>query len=269
MEFLLRRRGSKRLVRALLLEALLAAQSLPTVAKLLKLVNQFYFFMYYRVRKTKPEEELLLWETWGKPPARADPAGAMVAGESGGLGGGGGGGGGTGELSTSLVGAIVDDHFGSAGGGATAAASPAAMQRSPPPPVIEAAAAAAQEDQDPVINQVEFYHTILMPLQDAVAQAQQAAGPGGKEGERAGAGLGGGGEGSGLTTSYLVAVLLEYIRSLHEHNIRVHHSFSSAVSSDSDAGRWGLLITLAASSDLLCARAPICQLVPLPPRVLM
>jgi hypothetical protein len=224
MEFLLRRRGSKSLVRALLLEALVAAQSLPTVAKLLKLVNQFYFFMYYRVRKTKPEEELRLWETWGKPPApRADPAGATVAGEQGGGGG------------TSLVGAIVDDHFGGGGGGASAAASPAAMQRSPPPPVIEAAA--VQEDQDPVINQVEFYHTILMPLQDAVAQAvaQQAAGPGGKAGEQAGAGTGG--EGSGLTTSYLVAVLLEYIRSLHEHNIRVHHSFSSAVSSD--VGRGG------------------------------
>lgn len=45
MEFLLRRRGSKRWVRTLLLESMLKAQSLPTVAKLLKLVNQFYFFI--------------------------------------------------------------------------------------------------------------------------------------------------------------------------------------------------------------------------------
>ena len=45
MEFLLRRRGSKRWVRTLLLDCMLDAQSLPTVAKLLKLVNQFYFFI--------------------------------------------------------------------------------------------------------------------------------------------------------------------------------------------------------------------------------
>ena len=48
MEFLLRRRNTKRLVRTLLLDSVISSTPIATVAKLLKLVNAFYYFMYYR-----------------------------------------------------------------------------------------------------------------------------------------------------------------------------------------------------------------------------
>ena len=195
MEYLLRRRGSKRWVRDLLLKSMLAAESLPTVARLLKLVNQFYFFINYRVKKTRPEEEALAWDSWGKATEGADapppPAG-------GGQGGGG-----------WLAGvAIVDDHVDGRQGGDSGDGGGAAGRQS------RGANGAGDEEGDPVINQAEFYHSVLMPLQDKHTASQES---------------GGGEEVEGLTTSYLVAVLLEYIRSLHEHNIKAHHQFYTAV----------------------------------------
>ena len=195
MEYLLRRRGSKRWVRDLLLKSMLAAESLPTVARLLKLVNQFYFFINYRVKKTRPEEEALAWDSWGKATEGADapppPAG------------GGEGGGGW------LAGvAIVDDHVDGRQGGDSGDGGGAAGRQS------RGANGAGDEEEDPVINQAEFYHSVLMPLQDKHTASQES---------------GGGEEVEGLTTSYLVAVLLEYIRSLHEHNIKAHHQFYTAV----------------------------------------
>ena len=194
MEYLLRRRGSKRWVRDLLLKSMLAAESLPTVARLLKLVNQFYFFINYRVKKTRPEEEALAWDSWGKATEGADapppPAG------------GGEGGGGW------LAGvAIVDDHVDGRQGGESGDGGGAAGRQS------RGAGGPQDEEEDPVINQAEFYHSVLMPLQDKHTASQES----------------GGEEVEGLTTSYLVAVLLEYIRSLHEHNIKAHHQFYTAV----------------------------------------
>eukprot|EP01043_Picozoa_sp_COSAG02_P023400 COSAG02_NODE_1249_length_13624_cov_4.621600_2_plen_624_part_00 len=206
MEYLLRRRGSKRWVRELLLSSMLASESLPTVARLLKLVNQFYFFINYRVKKTTDKDEEEAWDNWGKrsgargetPPPVAT-AGSAEAGGSGWLSG---------------V-AIVDDHLAPAepapAGAGSAAESPAARQAGAE---IDAEADA---EGDPVINQVEFYHSVLMPLQDQHAADNEAA---------ADAGAGPEAE---LSTSYLVAILLEYIRSLHEHNIRVHRCFYTAV----------------------------------------
>jgi hypothetical protein len=128
--------------------------------------------------------------------------------------------------------AIVDDHLAPAVDTAAAAAAESSSTGSAQPAQAsaEAAAAAAAEAEaeaegDPVINQVEFYHSVLMPLQDrhaaagGTADAAAAAADAAQDQDQQG----------GLSTSYLVAVLLEYIRSLHEHNIRVHRCFYTAV----------------------------------------
>jgi hypothetical protein len=236
MEYLLRRRGSKRWVRELLLSSMLAGESLPTVARLLKLVNQFYFFINYRVKKTTDKDEEEAWDNWNKRASAASTVAAAGAAVRRGTspppvttsaeGGGGGW----------LAGvAIVDDHLAPAVDTAAAAAAAAAESSStgsaqPAQASAEAAAAAAAEAEaeaegDPVINQVEFYHSVLMPLQDrhaaagGTADAAAAAADAAQDQDQQG----------GLSTSYLVAVLLEYIRSLHEHNIRVHRCFYTAV----------------------------------------
>ena len=194
MEYLLRRRGSKRWVRELLLHSMLQAESLPTVARLLKLVNQFYFFINYRVKKTTDKEEQAAWDNWGKRTQ-------LAANPSPPVGGGGGSGGGW------LAGVdIVDDHV--AGAAASGGAASSVAEES-------AGVSTEEEEGDPVINQVEFYHAVLMPLQDGAAGADA-------ETSDSDSGL-------STSTSYLVAVLLEYIRSLHEHNIKVHHCFYTAV----------------------------------------
>ena len=205
MEYLLRRRGSKRWVRELLLSSMLASEPLPTVARLLKLVNQFYFFINYRVKKTTDKDEEDAWDNWGKRAgtggAPSPPVAAGSAESSG-----------SGWLSGV---AIVDDHLApgvSMTGGATVSAPAQAAGAG------SVADAEAEAESDPVINQVEFYHSVLMPLQDQHAADNERAAQ--REGDKE-AGL--------LSTSYLVAILLEYIRSLHEHNIRVHRCFYTAV----------------------------------------
>ena len=156
------------------------------------------------MRKTLPEEENDAWDSWGRTDSGAsehDQADGGAAAD--GL----------------LAGAIVDDHFGGVDVHTNGKAG-AATRGGAGDGAAEQPRNSEKEDQDPVINQVEFYHSILMPLQDALAEegdGDQPAVAAARGGLR------------GLSTSYLVAVLLEYIRSLHEHNIRVHHCFYTAV----------------------------------------
>lgn len=155
------------------------------------------------MRKTKPEEEHDAWDSWERSKSEHDDHG-----------------GNSGAAAGLLPGDILDGHFPtvrpqSIGGAVTDDRHSSAASRA-----ADEVPAGEMEDQDPVINQVEFYHSILMPLQDALLQE----GDGDHSAvvaERSGA--------RGLSTSYLVAILLEYIRSLHEHNIRVHHCFYTAV----------------------------------------
>jgi hypothetical protein len=118
MEFLLRRRGSKRWVRALLLDSMIAGESLPTVAKLLKLVNAFYYFIYYRcvwtllsrmtstiivetfktyfrIQKRAPEHES---DAWDQPSSEGSPEKAAEE---------------VVHVATGIALSIVDDHFAS------------------------------------------------------------------------------------------------------------------------------------------------------------
>ena len=166
MEFLLRRRGSKRWVCALLLDSMIAGEALATVAKLLKLVNAFYHFIYYRIQRRPPEHESDSWDqptgrhaATEKPKPVEDSEPATTA------------------APTGIALSIVDDHFVTGGSSTSSAAD------KPPPeqgkkqasskltPVDGGTSTARQpENEDPVITQVEFYHFIMQPLQDNLDQ---------------------------------------------------------------------------------------------------
>ena len=85
------------------------------------------------------------------------------------------------------------------------------------------------ENEDPVITQVEFYHNVLLPLQDDLdhkVRARERQTHRYKNGKFYAVPFQGN---TPRGTGYLISMLLEYIRSLHEHGVKVHHSFYCAV----------------------------------------